>query len=157
TPMFLELHDLHLLNSLAGLVIVYTTFNLPFGLFVMRNSFRQIPREMEESAVVDGARTRQILVRVMGPLVFPGIMTVCIYTFLFSWTEFLAALTFLTSNNLFTLPVELLYIQQNGAFGQVNYALLESGAVIAMLPAVVVYLALQRYYVAGLFSGAVKG
>ncbi len=112
---------------------------------------------MEESAVIDGASTRQVLTRVMGPLVVPGMMTVCIYTFLFSWTEFLAALTFLTSNSLFTLPVELLNLEQNGAFGQVSFALLESGAVIAMLPAVVVYLALQRYYVAGFLSGAVKG
>src|ERR1700722_6158692 len=68
TPLFLELHDLHLLNSLVGLILVYTTFNLPFGLFVMRNSFRQIPREIEESAVIDGAGTRQMLTRVMGPL-----------------------------------------------------------------------------------------
>jgi multiple sugar transport system permease protein len=157
TPMFLEMHDLHLLNNLAGLILVYTTFNLPFGLFVMRNSFRQIPQEVEESAVVDGARTRQILTRVMGPLVVPGMITVCIYTFLFSWTEFLAALTFLTSNDVFTLPIELLNLQQNGALGQVSYALLEAGAVIAMVPVVVVYLALQRYYVAGFFSGAVKG
>jgi multiple sugar transport system permease protein len=156
TPLFLELHDLHLLNSLLGLIVVYTTFNLPFGLFVMRNSFRQIPQEMEESAVVDGAGTVTILTKVMGPLVVPGMVTVCIYTFLFSWTEFLAALTFLTTQSLFTLPVSLLNIE-SGSFGQVNYSVLEAGAVIAMVPAVVVYLALQRYYVGGFLSGAVKG
>jgi multiple sugar transport system permease protein len=156
TPMFLELHDLGLLNSLLGLIVVYTTFNLPFGLFVMRNSFRQIPREMEESAVVDGASTWTILTKVMLPLVIPGMATVCIYTFLFSWTEFLAALTFLTSQDIYTLPVALLNIQ-SGTFGQVNYSVLEAGAVIAMVPAVVVYLALQRYYVAGFLSGAIKG
>jgi multiple sugar transport system permease protein len=156
TPMFLELHDLGLLNSLLGLIVVYTTFNLPFGLFVMRNSFRQIPREMEESAVVDGASTWKILTRVLFPLAVPGMATVCIYTFLFSWTEFLAALTFLTSQDIYTLPVALLNIQ-SGTFGQVNYSVLEAGAVIAMVPAVVVYLALQRYYVAGFLSGAVKG
>jgi multiple sugar transport system permease protein len=156
TPMFLELHDLNLLDSLLGLIVVYTTFNLPFGLFVMRNSFRQIPREMEESAVADGASTWTILTKVMVPLVIPGMVTVCIYTFLFSWTEFLAALTFLTSQNTFTLPIALLNIE-SGTFGQVNYSVLEAGAVIAMVPAVVVYLALQRYYVAGFLSGAVKG
>lgn len=156
TPMFLELHDLNLLNNLLGLILVYTTFNLPFGLFVMRNSFRQIPNEIEESAVVDGAGTGRILTKVMVPLVIPGMATVCIYTFLFSWTEFLAALTFLTSQSIFTLPVSLLNIE-TGTFGQVNYSMLEAGAVIAMVPAVVVYLALQRYYVAGFLSGAVKG
>jgi multiple sugar transport system permease protein len=156
TPLFLELHDLHLLNNLQGLIVVYTTFNLPFAVFVMRNTFRQIPKEIEESAIVDGAGTMQILRRVMLPLVVPGIMTVCIYTFLFSWTEFLAALTFLTSQDLFTLPIALLNIE-NGTFGQVNYSVLEAGAVIAMIPAIVVYLALQRYYVAGFLAGAVKG
>lgn len=155
TPLFLELHSFHLLNTLQGLVIVYTTFNLPFAVFVMRNAFRQVPKEIEESAVIDGAGTRSLL-RLMLPLVVPGIMTVCIYTFLFSWTEFLAALTFLTSQSIFTLPIALLNIV-NGTFGQVNYAVLDAGAVIAMVPSVVVYLALQRYYVAGFFSGSVKG
>jgi multiple sugar transport system permease protein len=155
TPLFLELHSFHLLNTLQGLVVVYTTFNLPFAVFVMRNAFRQVPKEIEESAIVDGAGTRSLL-RLMLPLAVPGIMTVCIYTFLFSWTEFLAALTFLTSQSLFTLPIALLNIE-NGTFGQVNYAVLEAGAVIAMVPSVVVYLALQRYYVAGFLSGSVKG
>jgi multiple sugar transport system permease protein len=155
TPLFLELHSFHLLNTLQGLVVVYTTFNLPFAVFVMRNAFRQIPKEIEESAIVDGAGTRSLL-RLMLPLAVSGIMTVCIYTFLFSWTEFLAALTFLTSQSLFTLPIALLNIE-NGTFGQVNYAVLEAGAVISMVPSVVVYLALQRYYVAGFLSGSVKG
>ena len=155
TPLFLELHSFHLLNTLQGLVIVYTTFNLPFAVFVMRNAFKQVPREIEESAIVDGAGTRSLL-RLMLPLAVPGIMTVCIYTFLFSWTEFLAALTFLTSQSIFTLPIALLNIV-NGTFGQVNYAVLDAGAVIAMVPSVVVYLALQRYYVAGFLSASVKG
>lgn len=155
TPLFLELHSFHLLNTLQGLVIVYTTFNLPFAVFVMRNAFRQVPKEVEESAIIDGAGTISLL-RLMLPLAVPGIMTVCIYTFLFSWTEFLAALTFLTSQSIFTLPIALLNIV-NGTFGQVNYAVLDAGAVISMVPAVVVYLALQRYYVAGFLSGSVKG
>jgi multiple sugar transport system permease protein len=156
TPLFLELHILHLTNSLYGLILVYTTFNLPLGLFVMRNSFREIPREIEESARVDGASTRRLLLRVMLPLVLPGMITVCIFTFLFSWTEFLAALTLLTSNHLFTLPISLLSIE-TGTFGQVDYAVLEAGAVIAMIPSIGVYLALQRYYIAGFMSGSVKG
>lgn len=156
TPLFLELHVLHLTNSLYGLILVYTTFNLPLGLFIMRNSFREIPREIDESAQVDGASTTRLLLRVMLPLVVPGMVTVCILTFLFSWTEFLAALTLLTSNNLFTLPIALLSIE-TGTYGQVNYAVLEAGAVIAMIPSIAVYLALQRYYIAGLTGGAVKG
>lgn len=156
TPLFLELHVLHLTNSLYGLILVYTTFNLPLGLFIMRNSFREIPREIDESAQVDGASTTRLLLRVMLPLVLPGMVTVCILTFLFSWTEFLAALTLLTSDHLFTLPIALLSIE-TGTYGQVNYAVLEAGAVIAMIPSVGVYLALQRYYIAGFMGGAVKG
>jgi multiple sugar transport system permease protein len=156
TPLFLELHVLHLTNSLYGLILVYTTFNLPLGLFIMRNSFREIPREIDESAQVDGAGTARLLLRVMLPLVLPGMVTVCILTFLFSWTEFLAALTLLTSDHLFTLPIALLSIE-TGTYGQVNYAVLEAGAVIAMIPSVAVYLTLQRYYIAGFMGGAVKG
>jgi multiple sugar transport system permease protein len=154
--MFIELSKLHLVNNLFGLMVVYTTFNLPFGLFVMRNSFAQVPREIDEAALVDGSSTMSTLRRVLLPLVTPGIVTVCIYTVLFSWTEFLAALTFLTNDNLFTLPVALLNIE-TGTFGQVNYGILEAGAVISMIPVIVVYVALQKYYVAGFASGAVVG
>ena len=104
TPAFLELNFLHLTNSLLGLVLFYSTFNLPFGVFVMRNTFSQIPAELEESARVDGAGTLTTLWRVMRPLVAPGIATTVLYAFLFAWTEFLAALTFLTQQGSVHLP-----------------------------------------------------
>jgi multiple sugar transport system permease protein len=156
TPAFLELNFLHLTNSLLGLVLFYSTFNLPFGVFVMRNTFSQIPAELEESARVDGAGTLTTLWRVMRPLVAPGIATTVLYAFLFAWTEFLAALTFLTQQGQYTFPVALLNVE-TGTFGTVNYGYLVAGAVIAMVPCVILYLALQRYYVQGLMSGAVKG
>ena len=150
-------------NSLLGLVLFYSTFNLPFGVFVMRNTFSQVPAELEESARVDGAGTFTTLWRVMRPLVAPGIATTVLYAFLFAWTEFLAALTFLTQQGTYTFPVALLNFPvallnvETGTFGAVNYGYLVAGAVIAMVPCVVLYLALQRYYVQGLMSGAVKG
>ena len=156
TPAFLELNFLHLTNSLLGLVFFYSTFNLPFGVFVMRNTFSQIPAELEESARVDGAGTFTTLWRVMRPLVAPGIATTVLYAFLFAWTEFLAALTFLTQQGKYTFPVALLNVE-TGTFGQVNYGYLVAGAVIAMVPCGILYLTLQRYYVQGLTSGAVKG
>lgn len=156
TPLFLELQYLHLTNSLAGLVFFYTTFNLPFGVFMMRNSFKQIPQEMEDSARIDGASRTSMLLFVFRPLVVPGIATTILYAFLFAWTEFLGALTFLTSDSKFTLPVALLGIE-SGTYGQVNFGYLIAGSVIAMVPCVVLYVALQRYYVQGLMSGAVKG
>jgi multiple sugar transport system permease protein len=156
TPLFLEMHSLGLTNSLFGLALFYTTFNLPFGVFVMRNTFLQIPWELSEAAAVDGASTIRTLVSVLRPLILPGIATTVLYAFLFSWTEFVGALTFLTSNDLYTLPLALLNIE-SGSVGQVNFGYLEAGAVIAMLPCILLYVALQRYYIRGLTSGVVKG
>ena len=155
-PLFLELHTMHLLNSLIGLALFYTTFNLPVGVYVMRNSFLQIPHEIADAARVDGASVMKSLVSVFRPLVMPGIATAALYAFLFSWTEFLGAVSFLTNDSLFTLPVALSNVE-TGTYGAVNYGLLLAGAVIAMIPCVVVYVALQRYYVRGLVSGALKG
>ena len=155
-PLFLELHSLHLLNSLLGLALFYTTFNLPVGVYVMRNSFLQVPREIGDAAMVDGASAMKALVSVFRPLVMPGIATAALYAFLFSWTEFLGAVSFLTNDSLFTLPVALSNVE-TGTYGAVNYGLLLAGAVIAMIPCVVVYVSLQRFYVRGLVSGALKG
>ncbi|HEY7275396.1 MAG TPA: carbohydrate ABC transporter permease [Trebonia sp.] len=156
TPLFLEMHSLGLTNNLAGLALFYTTFNLPFGVFVMRNTFLQIPWELSEAAAVDGASAARTLLFVLRPLVVPGIATTVLYAFLFSWTEFVGALTFITSNNLFTLPLALLNMEY-GSVGQVNFGYLEAGAVIAMVPCVLLYIGLQRFYIRGLVSGVVKG
>lgn len=156
TPLFVEMHFLRLLNSLAGLALFYTAFNLPFGVYVMRNSFLQVPRDLLDAARVDGASVMRTLVSVLRPLVLPGLATTALYAFLFAWTEFLAALIFLTNDSLFTLPVALINVE-SGNYGAVNYGLLLSGAVIAMIPCIVVYVSLQRYYVRGLVSGALKG
>jgi multiple sugar transport system permease protein len=156
TPLFLELNDVHLTNSLFGLVLFYVTFNLPFGVFIMRNTFLQIPSEIEDAAFVDGVSHWTMLLRVMRPLILPGIATTVLYAFLSAWTEFLGALTFLTSQSKYTLPVEL-YNLEVGTYGSVNLGYLVAGAVIAMVPCVVLYVSLQRYYVGGLMAGSVKG
>lgn len=156
TPLFLELNALHLTDSRVGLALFYTTFNLPFGVFVMRNTFAAVPKSLEDSAYIDGCGTMRTLLFVLRPLVFPGIATTVLYAFLASWTDFLGALTFITRTDRLTLPVELLNIEV-GTQGTVDYGLLTAGAVVAMIPCVVLYIALQRFYVRGLASGAVKG
>jgi multiple sugar transport system permease protein len=156
TPLFLELQTMHLTNSRIGLMLFYSTYNLPFGVFVMRNTFLQIPDELEDAAQVDGAGVIRTLWRVMRPLVLPGVATTLIYTFLFCWNEFLGALTFLTTDSKYTLSVALLNVE-TGTYGAVNYGYLVAGAVISMIPVVILYVGLQRYYVQGLISGAVKG
>ena len=157
TPLFLELHFLHLLNSLPGLALFYTAFNLPFGTYLMRNTFLQIPNELVDAAEVDGASIMSTLTRVLRPIVIPGVATTVLYAFLFSWTEFLGALTFTTNDWVYTLPVALVNVESSDAYGQINYGVLVAGAVIAMIPCIIIYVALQRYYVRGLVSGAVKG
>ena len=157
TPLFLELHFLHLLNSLPGLALFYTAFNLPFGTYLMRNTFLQIPNELVDAAEVDGATIMSTLTRVLRPMVIPGIATTVLYAFLFSWTEFLGALTFTTNDWVYTLPVALVNVESSDTYGQINYGVLVAGAVIAMIPCIIIYVALQRYYVRGLVSGAVKG
>jgi multiple sugar transport system permease protein len=157
TPLFLELHDFHLLNSLLGLVLFYTAFNLPFGTYLMRNTFLQIPDELTDAAKVDGASVMTTLTRVLRPLVIPGVATTILYAFLFSWTEFLGALTFTTNDSIYTLPVALANVESSDTYGQIDFGVLVAGAVIAMIPCVILYVALQRYYVRGLVSGAVKG
>ncbi|HLT11203.1 MAG TPA: carbohydrate ABC transporter permease [Micromonosporaceae bacterium] len=156
TPLYLEMNALRLTDSLLGLVLFYTTVNLPFCVFVMRNAFEAVPDELEAAALVDGAGIVRLLTSVLRPLITPGFATAALYAFLASWTEFLGALTFLTDQDLYTLPVSMVNLQQ-GAYGDINFGLIAAGAVVAMIPCVILYVALQRFYVAGLASGSIKG
>jgi multiple sugar transport system permease protein len=155
TPLFLILGFLKLQNTLLGLALVYITFQLPFGLFLMRNSFEAIPRELEEAALLDGCNSLSMLYRVMMRLVMPGIITVTIYTFINSWNEFLAALIFMTQEENFTMPILLANVQA-GFFG-IDWGALQAGVMVAIIPCVLLFLLLQRYYLEGLTGGAVKG
>ena len=156
TPLFVILGVLKLQNTLLGLIFVYIAFQLPFGLFLMRNSFETIPRELEESALLDGCTPLGMLFRVMLRLVAPGLVTVALYAFINSWNEFLAALIFMNQENNYTLPIMLVTVR-SGLYGQVNWGALQAGVVIAIIPCVLLFLLLQRYYVEGLTGGAVKG
>jgi multiple sugar transport system permease protein len=155
-PLYVVLGWFGLQNSLVGLALVFTLFQLPFSVFMMRNSFSAVPRELEEAARVDGAGTVTLLTRVLLRLVLPGIVTVALFSFLAAWNEFLAPLIFLSDSDRYTLPVMLLNVR-TGQLGAVDFGALQAGVTIAMLPCVVLFLALQRYYVHGLIAGAVKG
>ena len=154
-PLFIVLKNLGLLNTLLGVGLVYVTFQLPFSVFVMRNSFDRVPRELEEAAVVDGAGQLRTLQAVMLPIVMPGVVTIGLFAFLTAWNEFFAALILLTKESSFTLPV-LLNAARQGLYGTVNWGALQAGVVITMVPCLIFYVLLQRYYVSGLQSGAVK-
>ncbi|CAN5467342.1 carbohydrate ABC transporter permease [soil metagenome] len=154
-PLFVVLRQLGLTNSLVGLALVYIMFQLPFSIFVMRNSFDRIPRELEEAAVTDGAGQLRTLRSVMIPMVVPGVVTIGLFAFLLAWNEFFAALILLTNESTFTLPILLLSARQ-GLWFTIEWGSLQAGVVITMIPCLVFYVLLQRYYIGGLQSGAVK-
>lgn len=155
TPLFLILSKLNLSNTLFGLALVYITFQLPFGVFVMRNSFDTVPRELEEAALLDGCSSVSLLYRVMLPIVLPGIITAGIYAFLNAWNEFLAALIFMNKQSMFTFPI-LLNSVNSGLYGSVDWGALQAGVTVSIIPSVVIFLLLQRYYMQGLTGGSVK-
>jgi multiple sugar transport system permease protein len=155
TPLFMVLKTLHLNNSLLGLTIVYITFNLPFGLFIMRNSFAAVPSTLEEAALVDGCGILSALRHIMLPIVLPGIITTALLTFFASWNEFFAALILITDQDKFTLPVTLTLVS-SGQFGTVNWGSLQAGVALTIIPCIVIYVLLQRYYVSGMLNGALK-
>jgi multiple sugar transport system permease protein len=156
TPMFLMFAGLKLTNSVVGLAIVHTTIQLPFSLYVMRNNFEAIPRELEEAAVIDGGGPLQILWRVFLPSLAPALVTVALFAFITSWNEFLGAIVMMSKESAFTLPVILAAARTETSLGGTDWGMLQAGVTISIIPCVVVYLLLQRYYVSGLLSGAVK-
>jgi len=155
TPLFLILKVVRLQNNLFGLVLIYVTFQLPFSVFMMRNAFDAVPRALIEAARIDGASQATILRRIMLPIALPGVATVAMFAFLNSWNEFLAALIFLSDQNKFTLPIMLVNVS-SGIYGIIDWGALQAGIAVTMVPCIVLFLLLQRYYVRGLTAGAVK-
>jgi multiple sugar transport system permease protein len=154
-PLYLLLNDLGLMATKPGLAVLHTILQLPFSIYLMRNSFEAIPKEMEEAAVVDGATSLFALRRIFLPLVAPGIVTVALFAFITSWNEFIGALILMNHEDSFTVPVMMTGVM-TGNFGAINWGGLQASVIVSILPCMVVYLLLQRYYISGLLSGAVK-
>tara|TARA_R110000737_G_scaffold87265_1_gene119963 strand:+ start:5411 stop:6301 length:891 start_codon:yes stop_codon:yes gene_type:complete len=155
TPLFLLLAKMGLQNTLMGLVFIYTTLQLPFSVFMMKNAFDAVPKEIEEAARIDGIKGARMLLQVMVPLVTPGMVTVGLFAFLNAWNEFLAALVLLTDQDKFTLPV-LMTAVRYGRYGSVDWGAVQAGVTIMMIPCLILFLILQRSYIRGLTAGAVK-
>jgi multiple sugar transport system permease protein len=156
TPVFLMFSTLGLTNNLFGLAIVHTMIQIPFSLYIMRNAFEAVPRELEEAALVDGASSWQVLRRVFLPTMVPAIITVTLFAFVMSWNEFLGALVMLTRDASLTLPLVLAAARSVTSLGSTDWGMLQAGVTVAIIPCVLFYLLLQRYYVSGLLTGAVK-
>lgn len=156
TPLFLMFSNLGLTNSIVGLAILHTTIQLPFSLYIMRNAFDAVPVELEEAALVDGANSWQVLHRVFLPTIVPAVVTVTLFAFVVSWNEFLGALVMLNTDSSYTLPLILAAARQVTSLGSTDWGMLQAGVTIAIVPCILFYLLLQRYYVSGLLSGAIK-
>lgn len=153
-PLFLMMRDLRLLNTRVSLIVVYTAFNLPFVVWMMRGFFAEVPRDLEEAALVDGDSRLGALVRVVLPLVSPGLAATAVFCLIVSWNEFLFALVLTQTDAAMTLPVG---IAGRVTQYEIKWGVMSAAGAVAMMPILIFALAMQRYLVRGLSLGAVKG
>lgn len=154
-PLFLILKQFRLVDSLAGLTIVYVVFVLPFCLWMLIGFVAAIPKELEEAAAIDGAGRLRILVSIVFPLLRPGVVATALFAFISSWNEFLFALVLIQTPDKVTLPLTLSRFV--GAEGQVQLGALAAASLLATIPSLVFFALIQRRLTSGLLSGAVKG
>jgi multiple sugar transport system permease protein len=155
-PLYVLLNNLGLQNSLVGLALVLTMFQLPFATFMMRISFESVPVELEEAALVDGCGSLKVLLHVLVPAVRPGLVTVGLFAFLAAWNDFITPLVLITDSEKQPLPLAVANLRQQ-VMGIVDYGATEAGVVVLATPCVLLFILLQRQYVRGFMSGALKG
>lgn len=153
-PLFILMQRLGLLNSLLALIVTYQTFAIPFCTWMLIGYFKGIPVELEEAALIDGCTRLAALRRVLLPLAAPGLVAAGIFTFTLSWNEFLYALILVSNNSARTLPIGLAGLIRGDIY---LWGPMMAGSVMAALPVMVLYMLAQRFVVAGLAAGAVKG
>lgn len=153
-PLYLVLSSVGLIDTKLGVILLHTTFVIPFVVWTMKGYFQTVPRDLEDAARIDGCSRFSALWRIVLPLVAPGVAATVIFSFLLSWDEFLYALIFTASLGAKTLPVALAEFSARKA---VDYGLIATGGVLATLPPVLLAIAFQKYIVKGLTAGGVKG
>ncbi len=152
-PLFMTARDLGLVNSRIGVAIIHAASNLPLSIFILRSFFLTLPMELEDAARIDGANRLQILTKVMLPLVRPGIALVTIFGFIEVWNDFFLAFLLLRDPSVQTIPLGLVaFFQQYGSMWNLYFAALT----LTTLPVIVVFIAMQKQFIAGLTAGAVK-
>ena len=152
-PQFVLAKNLHLLDSLQGLVVVYAA-GTALNMFLLRGAFEEVPQDLLDSALIDGAGPFTVFWRIALPLVRPTIAAVTIFSFLGAWDEFTWALTAINNQDLRTLPIAIrLFQQQHGT----EWGLVFAASILAILPVIVVFIIFQRQFIKGVMAGAVKG
>ncbi|MEU5957106.1 MULTISPECIES: carbohydrate ABC transporter permease [Streptomyces] len=153
-PLFLILKNLHLINSLLGLIMVYVVWSLPFALWMLVGYVRAVPTELEEAAAVDGASKVRTFVSVVAPLLAPGIVATAMFAFITAWNEFFFALVLLKTPEKQTLPVIL--NRFIGSEGVADLGPLAAAAFLATIPSLVIFAIIQKRITGGMLAGAVK-
>ena len=158
--LFLGLLELvqatHLANNFLALIIPYTAINLPLTILVMQSFFQQLPKDLEDSAMVDGYNTYQMLWHILLPMTVPALVTTGILTFISAWNEFIFALTFISRESMKTIPVATAQLSGASVF-EIPYGPIAAATILGTLPLVLLVLFFQRKIVQGLTAGAVKG
>lgn len=154
-PLFLILRQFRLVDSLVGLTLVHAVYALPFALWMLQSYIAAIPRDVEEAGVMDGAGRVRVLWSIVAPLLVPGLVATAMFTLISSWNEFFFALVLIQDPAKVTLPLTLSRFL--GAEGQVQLGALAAGALLATIPSLLFFAAVQRRLTSGLLSGAVKG
>jgi raffinose/stachyose/melibiose transport system permease protein len=153
-PLYFAFAKLNLLGNVIAVGFVIAAINLPLSIFLMRTFFLKIPADIEEAAVIDGASIVQLLRSVVLPIVSPGLITVGVIVGLFAWNEYLITSTFLQTQGSYTATLG--YLSMNGTFSTDQGSMM-AGAMILIVPIVVIFISVQRYFVEGFVSGSVKG
>ncbi len=153
-PYFSLIVALKIYNTYTALILTYMVFTLSYAILMMTGYFNTLPRELDEAVKVDGGSSFVTLWRVLVPIAIPGIVSIGIYTFMIAWNEFLFALTLTRTNDMRTVPIgiQLLMGQHSYEWNQMM-----AMSVLGCLPVLVLYLVFQRYFIAGMSAGAVKG
>lgn len=154
-PVFIVLRNLGLIDTLAGLVLVYVVWSLPFTLWMLQGYVAAIPADLEEAAATDGASQLAILRQVIFPLLLPGLVATSMFAFISAWNEFFFALVIIQTPSLQTAP--LLLARYVGAEGSVNLGPLAATALLTTLPSLIIFAIVQRKLISGMLTGAVKG
>ena len=153
-PYFLVMKALGLLNTSIGLILAYSVTALPLCVWMLKGFFDTVPKELEEAALVDGCNQNQVFWRIILPLSLPAVAVTALFSFLAAWNEFLLALTFNTSEEMYTLPVGLASLISSTGQAWGDFA---AASLLVSLPVVVLFIAFQRFLIEGLSAGGVKG